>query len=564
MHFGRALAIVSGAAVALGAGIGSTSTTPKVGTVTQTFHGTVRIDRKQLAVGQRAPVYPGDVLSTDASGHVAWQVTRGPKTMTCNSSALLARHHRVFPVRVRFGSPTDAMPVTWQSGSHACSVAGKGNLDLAAATGKLETDDPVFEVQVTRSSTVLKVVRGVVIASGAGTGAHEVVVGRNRRTTIQGGGATQPVAIGALSPVEKASLAKVAAGLPPDTDKRPPRVTLAGPRNPSSLRTAVFTFSADEDGAVFSCKLDGGGFQLCTSPQSPATLAPGPHTFSVYATDASGNTSVPTTYQWTIDGSRIAFSGHAEGSYDIYTMNPDGTGLRRVTGGPDDDFDPAWSPSRKQIAFHRVSGDASDVYVVNEDGSGLRNLTDGFGQNRNPTWSPDGKRIAFESDRGGGGLDIWVMNADGSGARPLTTDGHDLDPAWSPDGRQIAFASTRDGNYEVYVMNADGSGQVDLTNNSWPDFGPAWSPDGRRIAFHSQRDGASLQIFVMNADGSNPVQLSKTGFDDANPSWAPDGGEIVFQSNRGNGKENGIYMLDLSGDVIQLPAPPGDDRVPDW
>jgi TolB protein len=57
------------------------------------------------------------------------------------------------------------------------------------------------------------------------------------------------------------------------------------------------------------------------------------------------------------------------------------------------------------------------IYSMNADGSGLRRLarsTDGL------AWSPDGKQVAFVSDRDGGREEIFVMNADGSGQRRLT------------------------------------------------------------------------------------------------------------------------------------------------
>ena len=104
-----------------------------------------------------------------------------------------------------------------------------------------------------------------------------------------------------------------------------------------------------------------------------------------------------------------------------------------------------------------------DIYVMNADGSGTRRLTHNARYNAEPAWSPDGRKIAFRSTRNGN-RDIYVMNADGSGKRNLTRNpAQDGSPSWSPDGRRIAFISDRDGRLEAHVMNADGSGQRSLT-----------------------------------------------------------------------------------------------------
>jgi TolB protein len=120
---------------------------------------------------------------------------------------------------------------------------------------------------------------------------------------------------------------------------------------------------------------------------------------------------------------------------------------------------------------------------MNPDGTGVTRLTHSVGSDWLPAWSPDGTKIAFTSDREDPGCtficneEIYVMNADGGGQTRVTSNpASDLGPDWSPDGSKIAFESYRDGNYEVYVMNADGTGQTNLTNNPASDHRPAWSP----------------------------------------------------------------------------------------
>ena len=127
-----------------------------------------------------------------------------------------------------------------------------------------------------------------------------------------------------------------------------------------------------------------------------------------------------------------------------------------------------------------VHGDLySQVYVVNTDGSGRRKLTSHFSTATSPAWSPDGRTIAFSGDG-----DIYVMNADGSSQRRLThTAGFDSSPAWSPDGRKLMFTGAPSGyGWNITVMNADGTARRRLTRTG-SYASPTWSPDGQWIAF---------------------------------------------------------------------------------
>ena len=153
-------------------------------------------------------------------------------------------------------------------------------------------------------------------------------------------------------------------------------------------------------------------------------------------------------------------------------------------------WEPTWSPDGSRIVFSSYSEPRAgprDIFTINLDGSDLRRLTwdlDAFA----PAWSPDGSRIAFSSFGG----DIFTMAADGGDIRQLTDrdDLHDADPAWSPDGVRIAFRRAGGATSDVAVMCADGTGLSRLATTS-TDGQPAWSPDGSRIAISRGRDPAA-------------------------------------------------------------------------
>jgi Tol biopolymer transport system component len=247
-------------------------------------------------------------------------------------------------------------------------------------------------------------------------------------------------------------------------------------------------------------------------------------------------------------------AGEAAQAFEIIVINADGSGRRTVLHWrgkrPAFGIGPSWSPDGQRLVFDarskgsgalcRSEGPCNDeLYVVNADGSGLRRLTRNAAADAQAAWSPDGSEIAFISRRDGGAAEIYVMNADGTDQRRLTrTQGDEGDLAWSPDGTKIAFSGTgAEKLRDVYVMNADGTHERQLTATATAEEGdPLWSPDGRQIAYlqNSQLDqGPVSRIYVMNADGSGGHLLSSVRAVGTAPSWSPDGMKLVFTGPRG-------------------------------
>ena len=83
----------------------------------------------------------------------------------------------------------------------------------------------------------------------------------------------------------------------------PPQTTIdSGPSGLSNDPDPAFTFSADEPGSSFECRLDSGTWSSCASPKAYANLPEGPHSFEVRATDATANTDpTPASRAFTID-----------------------------------------------------------------------------------------------------------------------------------------------------------------------------------------------------------------------------------------------------------------------
>jgi Tol biopolymer transport system component len=296
----------------------------------------------------------------------------------------------------------------------------------------------------------------------------------------------------------------------------------------------------------------------------------------------------------------VAFTSMRDGNEEIYVMRYDGSGITRLTNHPRVDRDPAPSPDGTLIAFQSARdnstpycGDTgypncvSHIYEVSVEGGTPIRLTDGPYQDTQPAWSMSGAFIAFVSNRDDPapttcGLpgrpacvqNIYVMNATGGAVRRVTMNptsnpsAVNLYPNWSPDDSLIAFQSNRDGNDEIYTIAVDGSGLKRLTNNPASDGHPAWSPDGTRMAFETNRDG-NYEIYVMNADGSNPVRYTTNAAADRHPIWLPGCSErIVFASDR-DGQGFRIYAIDPDGKSLTrlTTLPTGQtaaDDLPAW
>jgi TolB protein len=113
-----------------------------------------------------------------------------------------------------------------------------------------------------------------------------------------------------------------------------------------------------------------------------------------------------------------------EGRGKLLVTEADGANTRavRLPAGIGAPVTPSWSPDGSTIAFATSSfGDpeSGEIYTVRPDGTGLRRLTRNGVWDTSPDWSPDGKRIVFARDRGDGRGRIYVMDARGRHARAL-------------------------------------------------------------------------------------------------------------------------------------------------
>lgn len=197
------------------------------------------------------------------------------------------------------------------------------------------------------------------------------------------------------------------------------------------------------------------------------------------------------------------------------------------------------SPLWGQIAFHSKRTGTYQIYTMNADGSNQTQLTFSEDSAAYPIWSPNGRQIVFTAFVGGdldGNEEVFVINADGTNQRNLSNHpAYDSFPDWSPDGQQIVFVSSRNRDVHkgirsnLFVMSPDGENVKQITKLKWA-TAPRWSPDGNRIAFETDDFEMERQVYVVDADGRQPWRVSSPKANTAMilGGWSPDGKQILY------------------------------------
>jgi len=202
---------------------------------------------------------------------------------------------------------------------------------------------------------------------------------------------------------------------------------------------------------------------------------------------------------WSPDGTSFAFVGSSESLAEgVFVMRSDGSGVRALAEGSV--LFPAWSPDGSTIAFIDERVDEAtpkedrNVWLVNADGTGLRRVTTGPWHG-SVDWSPDGEWLVADS-----GSAVVKVRPDGS-ERTIVIPGDHPSPDWSPDGETLVvqgpqFAPASGGELKPVEFVEGGA------------FEPAWSPDGEWIVF---TDGAGAQdLWIARPDGGDLRQLTRT------------------------------------------------------
>lgn len=341
--------------------------------------------------------------------------------------------------------------------------------------------------------------------------------------------AFRPLALGAVAAVALTLAAACADGPaapaePPDR----PSAARSGGYEPSPTPTeptcTIFTCPSNVGGGplVAGRYYDGFGYDIVMIP-----------TQSGLATRVTSSPDWEYVMALSPDRKKIAFGTTRHGG-SVYVVNVDGTGLLKLANVDSATLHNvagvSWSPDGKKIVYAGKVNGQYDVFLVNPDGTGKAQVTNDAYADITPVFTPDGTNLIVSSTRGTGSpgnRELWRITLTGlSVARLTQTPQDERWPSFSADGTRMLFHRWDYDSYTQTVLLSNGWGQSPtpvLSHSSNDMFMyPSLSPDGTRFAYTLQ-DPVSKKPTVWRSPIANPVggaaRLTSTSVSHDWPRW---------------------------------------------
>ena len=229
------------------------------------------------------------------------------------------------------------------------------------------------------------------------------------------------------------------------------------------------------------------------------------------------------SFQWSPDGSQIAFADDRYGQYDVWKVDIPSEQTFRLTDGDRYEVFPFWAPEGDHLLYVRLNDawTAHDVMEIPSDGKGTARVIledsnffdyEAGGEFGYPRVSPDGEHIMFRSWRSGW-LNYWLAPRDGGESRQVAAaEAEQSHARWSPDGEEIAYVENHNGTTELRVVDADG-GQPETVfqpEGMGVVSKPEWSPSGDSLSFFYETPTRVRDIIVVDVGSGSESRLTNS------------------------------------------------------
>lgn len=212
-------------------------------------------------------------------------------------------------------------------------------------------------------------------------------------------------------------------------------------------------------------------------------------------------------FSWSPDGKTLCFTELRNGHQGVYLVDANqGTVVRQISNGNDNDYGGVISKDGNTIFFHRGEGYASySLWSYDRKTNLFSNYSRGMTACLIPGDPNTIYCARFTSNKES---EIWRINfATGVEECILTQPGKSFtSPQLSPDGKWLLLTANSTSekekitNTDIYVVRTDGTQLTQLTYHPGNDLSPVWSPNGRSIFFVSQRGSADKIFNVWRMD----------------------------------------------------------------
>jgi len=238
--------------------------------------------------------------------------------------------------------------------------------------------------------------------------------------------------------------------------------------------------------------------------------------------------------------SPIAFVKQIGRTKEIYTVLPQGRGLKQITELGGFNLSPAWSANGDQLAFTHIGKARHELCIYDNRTQKIRRYAKGLGDTViSPVYGPED--VLYASLNLNGTTNIYELSRTFSVGKRLAGSPYiDVSPSFDRTGSKMAFTSGRAGNPHIYLLDMKTGRVQRVTTTGKYNTHPCLSPDGRYVAYtHQTSDGH--RIYLHDLTTGREKQLTFGPGNDEYPAFGPDGYFVAFASSR-----TGQYQLYLS------------------